>query len=110
MQDDYQDLIGQSIGIIDDSGHVKKKVTIAKVKQIGDDYAFLGDDGEIYSCEQLDFVYQITPQKLLFDALCQHEVLCEGDWNPAVFTAVFNDFMTEMEHQGYIQEQSNNKQ
>lgn len=54
MQEDYKELIGTTVEILDERGNVTGEITILQVKVVKDMLIVLGDDGKMYDATHLN--------------------------------------------------------
>lgn len=94
---EFKDMVGREVELIDG-----KKVTIANFKEINGTTIFTSTDGEIFSEDDVNWYIKVTPQYLLFTVLEKHEIVWKDEWDCEKYTAIFEDFMSEMERCGYI--------
>lgn len=92
-------LIGKRVERLSDGEEI-----IIKNERIIDDISIFTDtDGNIYSEDELNIRYKVTPWHLLFEALRDNGIVEEDDWcSGSCFKKAFNDFMQAMQKAGYI--------
>lgn len=80
-----------------------KEVTIKSERMIDGILIFTDTEGNIYSEDELNIRYRVTPWYLMFEALLNNGIVEEEDWcSGESFMSAFNDFMASMQKSGYI--------
>lgn len=80
-----------------------KEVTIKSERMIDDTLVLTDTEGNIYSEDELNIRYRVTPWYLMFEALRDNGIVEEDDWcSGESFKPAFNDFMKSMQKSGYI--------
>lgn len=102
---EFKDMVGREVELIDG-----KKVTIANFKEINGTTIFTSTDGEIFSEDGVNWYIKVTPQYLLFTVLEKHEIVWKDEWDGEKYTAIYEEFMSELERCGYIEVASNDEQ
>ena len=93
----YEDLIGTQIGVLNNEGKEYKTITIVKIKND----IFLGDDGEMYTENDLNFHYTLTPEYIMYKAV--HDNVDNGIvFDADDFKLCVKQFMDEMTNFGYV--------
>lgn len=67
-----KDLIGKEIGVLDDDGKEIKKIIVKSVKKIGEQWIVSDNEGNIYSDDELNFSYSLTPKGCLYAAFYEN--------------------------------------
>ena len=67
MKENFDDFIGYEIGVLDKNCKEYKKITIKGYKYLKDvdTIAFVGDDGEVYCENELNWLYKLTPAAVM---------------------------------------------
>lgn len=81
-----------------------KEVTIKSERMIDGLLVLTDTDGNIYSEDELNIRYRVTPWYLLFEALRDNDLMGTEVWSKHsnLFKSAFNDFMASMQKSGYI--------
>lgn len=108
------DHIGQKIEVLDNKGEVWKTITVSKQREINGTLYVTDEEGNIYSEDELNLTYRVTPEFILFDTLIDNysELIkyINSDYTHFDFDTmhkIFNDFMNNMIKAGYIENNKN---
>lgn len=95
--EDLSNFIGHKVDLVNGA-----QTTVKYARLIGDIWVFTSEDGEIFTEDDIDFRYKVTPFYLLFCSLQKEGVVKEDDWDGDTYERIYNHFMSELESCGYI--------
>lgn len=83
-----------------------KTIKVVNFKETDLGLVIIGDDGEIYTEDQLDIRYRLTPERLLFQAVLDANIFEEEDmyWDFKLWHIAFDNFMHSMIKAEYIKD------
>lgn len=90
-------LIGQQVYTTDGD-----LITIKDVKTIGNESVFSDEEGNLYTEDQLELRYKLSPGKILYTILTGYDAVVVRYWDRTQFPKMADEFMKEMVSCGYI--------
>lgn len=97
---DYDSLIGTTVGVLDDEGHEYKQIIIKNYKKLGNQIVWVDEDGDIYSDDELNWCYQLTPKGIFAHVMYSYdENISENR-----IDELWNEFYKSMERNGYVKQ------
>lgn len=98
--EDLNYFIGKEIDILDDTDNVIKTITIAKVKNTSYGLIVIDTEGEVYTKDELNTSFLVSPPQALFDFLrTEGFINPKEQYNPDRYNRLFNALMEMLERQ-----------
>lgn len=106
--DEVKNFIGKNIDVMDDGGNIIKTVQVAKAKQTEYGQVIVDTDGNIYTEDELNMTYIMTPACALHRFLIAHGLLkADDEFIYDKYEGLFEDLMEMLEHQGIVEKTLN---
>lgn len=100
--DENKSLIGTQVYTTDGD-----LITIKDMKTVGEEDVYSDDEGNLYTDDQLEWNYRLSPGRILYDVLTGYDAVDVHGWDSEQFPKMADEFMKEMVRCGYVE---NNKQ
>lgn len=99
--------IGKEIEVIGNDGTIVKKIIVKSEKEINGTLVVTDSEGNIYSEEQLNLSYVLTPEIIMFEALKEANIIDKeydyfDNFPYDLMHKVVETFMEQMAQSGYI--------
>lgn len=92
-------LVGQQVHTTDGD-----LITIKDIKTIGGESVYSDEEGNLYTEDQLEFTYRLSPGRILYNTLTGYDAVEVHHWDGDQFQEMADEFMQEMVRCGYIAE------
>lgn len=79
-------------------------ITIKDIKTIGEESVYSDEEGNLYTDEQLEWHYRLSPGRILYDILVGYDAVDVHRWDSTQFPEMADEFMKEMVRCGYIED------
>lgn len=106
--DEAKNFIGKHIDVMDDCGNIIKTIQVAKAKQTDYGLVIVDTDGNIYTEDELNMTYLMSPACALHRFLKEHGLLkADDEFIYDKYESLFEDLMDMLERHGIVEKKLN---
>lgn len=103
--------IGRKVEVVNSNGDIEKTITVKSEKDVNGTLIVTDDEGNIYSEEELNLKYVLTPEVIMFNALKSADVIDEDydyfdNFPYSLMHKVVEEFMNGMVNGGYLKQKN----